>query len=79
MIQDADNVARMAASGSEAVGGTPAALAALLKTETELVLKSRRVAPGRLLNDGFAFQFPNWDEAGRDLCTRWGHREPAVE
>jgi tripartite-type tricarboxylate transporter receptor subunit TctC len=35
VIQDADNVARMAASGSEAVGGTPAALAALLRTETE--------------------------------------------
>jgi tripartite-type tricarboxylate transporter receptor subunit TctC len=35
VIQDADNVARMAATGSEAVGGTPAALTALLKTETE--------------------------------------------
>lgn len=35
VIQDADNVARMAASGSEAVGGTPAALTALVKTETE--------------------------------------------
>ena len=34
-MQDADNVARMAASGSEAVGGSPAALATLDKTETE--------------------------------------------
>ena len=42
-----------------------------LKTETELILKSRRVVPGRLLADGFAFQFPNWPEAARDLCRQW--------
>jgi tripartite-type tricarboxylate transporter receptor subunit TctC len=35
VIQDPDNVARMTATGSEAVGGTPAALAALVKTETQ--------------------------------------------
>jgi tripartite-type tricarboxylate transporter receptor subunit TctC len=34
VIQDPDNVARMTATGSEAVGGTPASLAALVKTET---------------------------------------------
>jgi len=43
----------------------------LLRTETELILKSRRVVPGRLLDAGYAFQFPTWEEAARDLCTRW--------
>ena len=36
-------------------------------TETELLLKSRRVAPGRLLEAGFAFDFPAWPEAAKDL------------
>jgi uncharacterized protein (TIGR01777 family) len=43
----------------------------LLRTESELVLKSRRVVPGRLLEAGFTFQFPTWPEAARDLCRRW--------
>jgi uncharacterized protein (TIGR01777 family) len=43
----------------------------LIRTETELVLKSRRVAPGRLLQAGFTFQYPTWPEAARDLCRRW--------
>jgi uncharacterized protein (TIGR01777 family) len=42
-----------------------------LRTETELVLKSRRVVPGRLLQSGFVFQFPTWAEAANDLCRRW--------
>jgi len=42
-----------------------------LRTETELILKSRRVIPGRLLQTGFRFQFSTWAEAARDLCTRW--------
>ncbi|MBX9579333.1 MAG: TIGR01777 family oxidoreductase [Gemmataceae bacterium] len=42
-----------------------------LRTESELVLKSRRVVPGRLLAGGFAFLFPTWPEAARDLCARW--------
>jgi uncharacterized protein (TIGR01777 family) len=45
-----------------------------LRTETELVLKSRRVVPGRLLEAGFVFQFPTWAEAARDLCNRWRER-----
>lgn len=45
--------------------------AALLGTETELILKSRRVVPGRLLDHGFSFQFPRWEDAARDLCARW--------
>ncbi len=43
----------------------------LLRSETELVLKSRRVVPGRLVQQGFAFEFPTWAEAARDLCRRW--------
>jgi uncharacterized protein len=41
-----------------------------LRTETELILKSRRVVPARLLREGFSFQFPNWSEAASDLCRR---------
>ena len=41
-----------------------------MKTETELILKSRRVVPGRLLDSGFTFQFPIWPEAARDLCRQ---------
>ena len=42
----------------------------LAQSETELILKSRRVVPTRLLESGFTFQFPNWPEAARDLCQR---------
>lgn len=45
--------------------------AIVLRTETELILKSRRVIPARLLESGFAFTFPDWPEAARDLCARW--------
>ena len=43
----------------------------LLRTESELVLKSRRVIPGRLLGSGFQFQFPTWPAAARELVQRW--------
>jgi uncharacterized protein (TIGR01777 family) len=43
----------------------------LLRSETELILKSRRVVPGILLQSGFTFEFGTWDAAARDLCTRW--------
>jgi len=42
----------------------------LLRTESELILKSRRVVPGRLLAHGFVFEHPEWAEAARDLCER---------
>jgi len=45
--------------------------ACALGSETELMLKSRRVIPGRLTKSGFAFQFPTWEEAACDLCARW--------
>jgi uncharacterized protein (TIGR01777 family) len=38
-----------------------------LRTETELILKSRRVVPGKLLASGFQFHFPNLENALRDL------------
>lgn len=43
----------------------------LLRTETELVLKSRRVVPSILLQAGFSFQFPTWPEAVQELVKRW--------
>ena len=42
----------------------------LMRTEAELVLKSRRVIPGRLLAAGFEFAYPNWPAAIRDLASR---------
>ena len=41
----------------------------VMRTETELILKSRRVAPGRLLEGGFTFAFPRWPDAARDLVA----------
>jgi uncharacterized protein len=48
--------------------------AVFLRTESELVLKSRRVVPGRLLEAGFQFTFPMWTDAAEDLVHRWRHR-----
>jgi len=45
--------------------------AVLLRTETELVLKSRRVVPARLLEEGFRFKYPDWRGAATDLCQQW--------
>ena len=42
-----------------------------MRTESELVLKSRRVVPGRLLEAGFKFEHREWPEAARDLCAQW--------
>ena len=44
--------------------------AVFFRTETELILKSRRVVPRRLLDAGFSFEFPTWAEAARELCHR---------
>ena len=46
-----------------------------LRTEPELVLKSRRAVPGRLLEAGFQFEFPEWPEAAEDLVRRWRARD----
>jgi NAD dependent epimerase/dehydratase family enzyme len=41
--------------------------AVFLRTETELILKSRRVVPTRLLEHGFEFKYAQWPAAARDL------------
>jgi uncharacterized protein len=53
--------------------------AIFLRTETELILKSRRVVPGLLLDHGFGFEFPEWAAAAADLVERWRNvRERSV-
>ncbi len=57
-------------------GGLPAARWMLeigtffMRSETELVLKSGRVLPKRLLAEGFDFQWDDFDEALDDLALR---------
>jgi NAD dependent epimerase/dehydratase family enzyme len=41
-----------------------------LRTDTELLLKSRRVVPGRLREAGFEFEYADWAAAARELVTR---------
>jgi NAD dependent epimerase/dehydratase family enzyme len=41
-----------------------------MRTEPELVLKSRRVIARRLPESGFAFQYPEWPAAASDLVRR---------
>jgi uncharacterized protein (TIGR01777 family) len=56
--------------------GLPAAVwmlrlgAVLLGTETELLLKSRRVVPARLLASGYRFKFANWQEAAQNIVRQ---------
>ncbi len=45
--------------------------AIFLRTETELILKSRRVIPAVLLDAGFDFIFPEWPRAAQNLVRRW--------
>ncbi len=56
----------------------------LMRTESELVLKSRRVIPGRLVDEGFEFTFPelsgaleNLIGAGRPLAEWQSKRQSA--
>ncbi len=41
----------------------------IMRTEKELVLKSRNVIPKRLLENGFKFHFSTVEEAMKDLCS----------
>lgn len=68
--------------------GLPAAawmieLAAMvIGTDSELLLKSRRVTPERLLRAGFNFRFPSWREAATHLANERGSRlskPPAID
>jgi hypothetical protein len=45
--------------------------AVFMRTETELILKSRRVVPARLLAHRFKFKYPDWRSAAQDLCHQW--------
>jgi uncharacterized protein (TIGR01777 family) len=44
--------------------------ALVIRTETELILKSRRVVPARLLDHGFEFRYPEWRAAAQHLCPQ---------
>jgi NAD dependent epimerase/dehydratase family enzyme len=41
--------------------------ALFLRTETELIIKSRRVVPARLLREGFQFHFSKMEDAVEEL------------
>ncbi len=45
-----------------------------LRTDTELVLKSRRVIPGRLQAAGFEFAYPTWERAAQHLVGEWARQ-----
>lgn len=45
--------------------------AVFLGTETELVLKSRRVVSARLPEAGFSFDWPDWPGAAGELVAAW--------
>ncbi len=45
--------------------------AVFMRTETELILKSRRAVPSVLQRHGFQFHFPTWPEAARELVVRF--------
>ncbi|MEU8957719.1 TIGR01777 family oxidoreductase [Streptomyces sp. NPDC048518] len=42
----------------------------VLRSDTELLLKSRRVVPGRLMDTGFTFDHGAWPQAAADLVRR---------
>ena len=44
--------------------------ALFMRTETELILKSRRVVPRRMLDAGFGFLHASWPEAAQELVAR---------
>lgn len=51
----------------------------LIRTETELLIKSRRVIPGKLLADGFTFRHPELTEALQELQRSRRHAQPSDE
>ena len=66
--------------GLPAAGWMMEVASAVLRTESELVLKSRWVYPRRLLDAGFRFDFPDWPAAAADLVRRADRREaPKVD
>ncbi|MBM7776539.1 uncharacterized protein (TIGR01777 family) [Actinokineospora baliensis] len=49
-----------------------------LRSDTELLLKSRRVVPTRLLEAGFTFDYPTWPDAATDLVKRARTQAPVA-
>jgi uncharacterized protein len=45
----------------------------VLRSDTELLLKSRRVVPARLLEAGFEFEYADWSAAADELVGRRSH------
>jgi len=56
--------------GLPATAGMATLGAVFLRTDAELVLKSRRVVPRRLLEAGFRFRYPTWGEAATELAAQ---------
>jgi uncharacterized protein (TIGR01777 family) len=48
--------------------------AVFMKTETELILKSRRVLAKKLQDSGFKFKFETWRKAAVNLCSQFTQR-----
>jgi len=44
-----------------------------MRTETELLLKSRNVVPRKLLKSGFKFNHPTWPEAAKEIESTYRH------
>jgi len=43
----------------------------IMRTETELMIKSRRAVPGKLLASGFQFQYPTFQSALEEIsCAK---------
>lgn len=56
--------------GLPATGWMASVGAWAMGTDPELVMKSRRVIPGRLTAAGFTFLHPTWAEAAKSLAGR---------
>ena len=57
-------------AGLPATAGMAELGAFVLRSDTELLLKSRRVVPTRLLEAGFEFRYRTWPEAAAELVAR---------
>jgi uncharacterized protein (TIGR01777 family) len=53
--------------------------ALFLRTETELIIKSRRVVPARLLKEGFQFRFLHMEDAVKEIENRLAGRDQKSE
>ncbi|MFK7930509.1 MAG: epimerase [Myxococcota bacterium] len=61
--------------GLPVLPGMAEAGAWMLGTDVELMRKSRRAVPAKLLNAGFTFQDSCWEDAAPDLVRRWRNGE----